>query len=334
MENILLSHGSGGVQTHRLLETVFRPAFHRDSPKANRHDAAYLAAHGGTLAFTTDSFVISPLFFPGGDIGKLALCGTINDLAVSGARPLWLSASFILEEGLPLETLSRVVESMAQTAREAGVEVVTGDTKVVERGKGDGIYINTSGIGLVSPGVDTGGHRARPGDIVIVSGTIGEHGLAVMACREGLRLDGELTSDCAPLHGLCQAALANRGVRVMRDPTRGGLATTLNEIAKDSGVGIEIFENDIPVSAGVEAACAILGLDPLYAANEGKVVFIVEPLEADNILEKIISHPLGAKARKVGKITWESPGRVWMRTRIGGTRMVGMLTGDLLPRIC
>ena len=291
---------------------------------------------GDRLAFTTDSYVVSPLFFPGGDIGKLAVCGTINDLAMSGATPLYLSAGFILEEGLPLADLERVVASMAATAQAAGVQIVAGDTKVVDRGKADKLFINTAGIGLVPAGVELGGDRARPGDVIILSGTIGDHGMTIMSQREGLRFTSPLESDCAPLHGLVAAMLevAPQAIHCLRDPTRGGLTTTLNEVAGKSGVGIEIEEHAIPVRDAVRAACELLGLDPLYVANEGKLVAFVAPEAADVLLARMRAHEHGREAAIIGRVTAEHAGRVVLRTALGARRILDMLVGEQLPRIC
>lgn len=332
---VLLAHGSGGQLSHELVQEVFLRHF-RNPVLASLDDAATLTLPGTRLAFTTDSYVISPLFFPGGDIGKLAVCGTVNDLAVSGARPLYLSAGFILEEGLPLETLERVVASMAETARAAGVEVVAGDTKVVDHGSADGLFINTAGIGLVPEDLCLTPQNLRPGDVLLVSGTIGDHGMAVMMQREGLAFQSALVSDCAPLNGLIQGVLSACGsaVRCMRDPTRGGLATTLNEWAQAAGVGIEAEEAAIPVREEVRAACEFLGLDPLYVANEGKVLVAVAPEAAERALAALRAHPLGREAARIGRVTEEHPRRVVLRTPFGARRVVEMLAGAQLPRIC
>ena len=290
---------------------------------------------GERLAFTTDSFVVKPLFFRGGDIGSLAVHGTINDLAMGGARPLALSAAFILEEGFSLDQLRRIVESMAKAAACVGVAIVTGDTKVVERGSGDGVYISTSGIGAVAAGVNLSAAHARPGDAVILSGAVGDHGTAILTEREGLELEGDIKSDSAPLNGLVDTILAvTREVRAMRDPTRGGLASTLNEIAAQSHVGIAVREESIPVHEGVHGACEVLGLDPLYVANEGKLVAIVPAEVAGAVLAAMRRHPLGAEAAVIGTVTARDPGLVTMRTVLGTTRIVDILAGDQLPRIC
>jgi hydrogenase expression/formation protein HypE len=330
---ILLSHGSGGKLAHDLIENSFVTAFHNPL-LAKLDDAAVFEAYG-TLAFTTDSYVVSPIFFPGGDIGKLSVCGTVNDLAMVGAKPLYLSLAFIIEEGLPQKDLARIVNSIQQTAKEAGVEIITGDTKVVNRGSADKIFINTAGLGLIPNGVAISGSYARPGDKVILSGTIGDHGIAVMSQREGLDFTTKLESDCAPLGGLVATMLkASRDVHSMRDPTRGGLATTLNELAKQSQVSIRIEEDKIPVREEVLGACEMLGLDPLYVANEGKLIAIVPPENADKILRAMRRHKYGKDAVIIGEVMAEHPGRVVMKTILGASRIVDMLVGDPLPRIC
>jgi hydrogenase expression/formation protein HypE len=331
---VLLGHGSGGTLSADLIRNLFLPLF--GNPTLNRlEDQAVLPVGGVRLAFTTDSFVVKPLFFPGGDIGSLAVHGTVNDLAMGGAMPLALSAAFIVEEGLPMETLSRVAESMARAARQAGVEIVTGDTKVVERGKGDGVFINTTGIGLVRDGVELSAGAARPGDAVLVSGYLGDHGIAIMAQREGLEFDCPVASDSAALHTLVAAMLdASTGIRALRDPTRGGLASTLNEIAGQSRAGIALDEGAIPVREAVRGACELLGLDPLYVANEGKLVAIVAPEAAGAVLAAMREHPLGRDAARIGTVTESNPGLVTLRTLLGVARVVDMLSGDQLPRIC
>jgi len=333
-DSVLLGHGSGGKLSADLLRTVFLPAF--DNPLLSRmEDQAVVEIAGLRLAFTTDSFVVRPLFFRGGDIGSLAVHGTVNDLAMGGARPVALSAAFILEEGFSLAELRRITESMARAAAAAGVSIVTGDTKVVERGSGDGVYINTAGIGLVPTGVSLSAAQARPGDAVVLSGAIGDHGITILSSREGLELDGEIASDSAPLNGLVEAMLSvTREVRAMRDPTRGGLASTLNEIAAQSHVGIKLREEAIPVHDGVRGACEVLGLDPLHVANEGKLVAIVAPQVAAELVTAMRRHPLGAEAAIIGTVTERDPGLVIMRTAFGTTRIVDMLAGDQLPRIC
>jgi hydrogenase expression/formation protein HypE len=340
-ETILMAHGSGGQLGHELVEQVFLRHFHNDllaalSDAAILDLAASQAGPGGKVGFTTDSYVISPLFFPGGDIGKLAVCGTVNDLAVAGAVPKYLSAGFIIEEGLAMATLDRVASSMADTARLAGVEIVTGDTKVVNRGAADGLFINTAGIGIVPPGLALAPANLRDGDLVIVSGTMGDHGMAIMMQREGLALDSALISDCAPLNGLIARLLdaCAESVRCMRDPTRGGLVATLNEWATQAHVGIEIDEISIPLRPEVRGACEILGLDPLYVANEGKVVIAIDAKAASAATNALRGHPLGIQATIVGQITDRHPGRVTLRTEFGAQRILDMLVGGQLPRIC
>ena len=329
-----MGHGGGGQLSSQLLESVFLPAL--GNPILNRlGDQAMLDLPPGRVAFTTDSYVVTPMFFPGGDIGRLAICGTVNDLAVGGARPLYLSAAFILEEGLAIEELRRVVLSMRDAAREAGVSVVTGDTKVVGKGTGDKIYINTTGIGVVPGALRISADSARPGDAVIVSGTLGDHGMAIIGARKELGLEGTLRSDTAPLNGLiAQMLLASAEVHAMRDPTRGGLASTLNEIARASKVGIRIDESSIPVRDEVKGACEILGLDPLAVANEGKLVAFVGERDAEKVLAEMRAHPLGRDAVRIGTVTADQPGLVVLRTGIGGTRVLDPPHGELLPRIC
>jgi hydrogenase expression/formation protein HypE len=333
-DKVLLGHGSGGRLSAELLQKVFLPAL--QNPALNSlNDQALVGVDGVRLAFTTDSFVVKPLFFPGGDIGSLAVNGTINDLAVGGAEPLFLSVGFILEEGLPLATLQRVVESLSRAAQEAQVAVVTGDTKVVEKGKGDGLFINTSGIGRVPPGINLSADQARPGDSILLSGSIGEHGITILSQREGLEFESPIVSDCAALHTLVADMLeASPAIRCMRDPTRGGLSSALNEIAAQSRVSMELEESAIPIQEAVRGACELLGLDPLYVANEGKLVAIVEAEHAERILAAMRAHPLGKQARIIGRVTGTSPGLVTMRTSLGTTRIVDMLSGDQLPRIC
>ena len=334
-ETILMAHGGGGRLTQRLIESLFLPQF--DNPALRElHDGAVLEAGGVKLAFTTDSFVIRPLFFPGGDIGSLAVHGTVNDLAMCGAQPLALSAALILEEGLPIDDLSKIVASMQRAAAAAGASIVTGDTKVVDKGKGDGVFVNVTGVGLVPPGVTISPKRARPGDVVLVSGEIAVHGIAIMSLREGLTFETTLASDTAPLNGLVASLLAaaGDGVHVLRDPTRGGVASTLNEIAGQAGVGIRLEEAALPLAEEVRGACEILGLDPLYVANEGKLLAIVAPEKAAAALAALEAHPLGRKAAAIGTVVAEGPGRVTLKSRIGGTRIVDLLTGEQLPRIC
>ena len=332
---VLLAHGGGGRLTQMLIERMFLPAFHNPALEI-LHDGAVLEVEGVRLTFTTDSFVVSPIFFPGGDIGKLAVNGTVNDLAMCGARPLYLSLALILEEGFPMEDLWRVVRSVQEAARKAGVEVVTGDTKVVDRGKGDGVFINTSGVGVIPERVDIAPRRVRPGDVVLISGAIAVHGIAILSVREGLEFETTLASDTAPLNGLVEALLRAAGpqVHVLRDPTRGGVASALNEIAASARVGIMLEEARIPLWDEVQGACEILGLDPLYVANEGKCLVIVAPEAAEAVLEAMRSHPLGREAAIIGQVVEEHPGTVILRSQVGGKRMVDMLSGEQLPRIC
>jgi len=333
-DTILLGHGSGGKLSAELLRDVFLPSL-RNPVLARLDDQAIVDINGQRIAFTTDSFVVKPLFFPGGDIGSLAVHGTINDLAMGGAIPLFLSAAFIIEEGFAVDNLRRIVASMHQAAAAAEVQVITGDTKVVEKGKGDGIFINTTGIGIVPDGIELSANRAQPGDKVILSGSVGEHGIAILAQREGLEFETTIQSDSAALHTLVREMLAvTHEIRCMRDPTRGGVSSTLNEIAQQSQVGIELEERSIPVREEVRGACEMLGLDPLYVANEGKLVAIVTPESAQNLLQAIRKHPLGADAQIIGTVKQEHAGLVTMRTPLGTTRIVDMLAGDQLPRIC
>lgn len=333
-KSIILSHGSGGSMTRDLVEGVFLKAFSNEF-LGPLNDQAVFAPPEGRVAFTTDSFVVKPRFFPGGDIGKLAVCGTVNDLAVGGARPLYLSAGFIIEEGLSLAELSRVVESMARTAREEGVMIVTGDTKVVERGSADGLFINTAGVGVVPKGTTLDPGTIRPGDAVIVSGTMGDHGIAVMTEREGMDLVVPVQSDCAPLWTLVSTVLeASGGVRAMRDPTRGGLATVLNEFAGSSSTAIVVDERAVPVRESVAGACEILGFDPLYLANEGKVVVVVDRGSAEDVVKAMRTHPLGRDAAIVGQVEKAPAGKVMVETPVGSRRVVEMLSGEQLPRIC
>jgi hydrogenase expression/formation protein HypE len=332
---ILMAHGGGGRLTQRLIESLFLKNF--DNPALRElHDGAILEAGGVRLAFSTDSFVIHPLFFPGGDIGSLAVHGTVNDLAMCGAQPLALSAGLILEEGLKVADLERIVASMQRAAAGAGVSIVTGDTKVVDRGKGDGVFVNVTGVGIVPEGIVIAPRRARAGDVVLVSGEIAVHGIAIMSLREGLRFETTLESDTAALNGLVADLLAAVGdaVHVLRDPTRGGVASTLNEIAGQAAVGIRLEETRLPIAEEVRGACEILGLDPLYVANEGKLLAIVAPGAADAALAALRAHPLGTKAAAIGMVVAEGPGRVTLKSRIGGTRIVDLLTGEQLPRIC
>jgi hydrogenase expression/formation protein HypE len=337
---IVMGHGGGGKLGNELVEHLFLPAF-RNAELENLGDAALLDltgkdGGGSRIAMSTDSFVVQPLFFPGGSIGELAVNGTVNDLAVSGAEPKFLSASFILEEGFPLAQLAAIVDDMARAAATAGVKIVTGDTKVVERGHGDGCYINTAGVGLLRPGISVGPRGAMPGDAILVSGTIGDHGMAIMSVREGLEFESQIRSDCAALNGLIAKALAAAGaaIHTMRDPTRGGLASTLNEIAQASGVGIEIDEPSLPVRPDVQSACELLGLDPVYVANEGKVVFFVAPEAAEQLLAVLRAHPLGRDAALIGKVTAEHPRMLVARTAMGANRVIPIQIGEQLPRIC
>ena len=330
-----MAHGAGGRAMAHLIETLFARRLGNEW-LAQGDDGAVLPAPGeGRLVMATDSHVVSPLFFPGGDIGCLSVHGTINDVAVMGAKPLWLSAAFILEEGFPLGDLARIVDSMALAAKQAGVPVVTGDTKVVERGKGDGVFITTTGVGLLPFGRELSGRRAQAGDAILVSGTLGDHGMAIMAGRDNLGFESPIVSDTAALHGLIEALLAcGAELHVLRDPTRGGLATTLNEIARQSGVGMLLQEKALPISPLVAAACEFLGLDPLYVANEGKLVAICAENDAETLLSAMRRHPLGAQAAIIGSVHEDPQHFVQMATTLGGKRIVDWLTGDQLPRIC
>jgi hydrogenase expression/formation protein HypE len=333
-EHILLGHGSGGKLTARLIEGLILPAF-RNPALERLDDQAILPFGGARLAFTTDSYVVTPIFFPGGDIGELAVNGTVNDLAMGGARPLYLSLALILEEGLAMEELQRVIASVRRAAERAHVEVVTGDTKVVGRGSGDKIFINTTGIGIVPPGVDLSSSRVQAGDRILISGPIGDHGIAILSRREGLEFDGQIESDTAPLHELVAALLETEpSVHAMRDPTRGGVAATLVEIATRQRLGIEVDESAVPVRDAVRGACEILGLDPLLVANEGKLIAFVPEAGAENALQALQRHPLGREARIIGRVTAEHPGFVTLRTPIGGQRILDLPFGESLPRIC
>ena len=333
-DHIVLGHGSGGKLSAELLESIFLPAF--SNPLLDKlDDQALLQVNGSRLAFTTDAFVVTPLFFPGGDIGRLAVNGTVNDLAMSGARPLYLAAAFILEEGLSTQELRRIVASMSEAAKDAGVQLVTGDTKVVNRGKGDKVFISTTGIGLLERPVNISAERAQPGDQIILSGYIGDHGMAILSQRENLEFEGVIESDCAALHTLVGEMLdVCADIRCLRDPTRGGVATVLNELAARSQVGMLLHETAIPVRDTVRGACEILGLDPLYVANEGKLVAIVPAEHADKVVARMQQHPLGTEARIIGEVTDQHSGMVLMNTEIGGTRVVDTLFGEQLPRIC
>jgi len=333
-DRIVLGHGGGGQLGGDLLRDIFLPALGNDV-LSRLEDQATVRWPGGRLAFTTDAFVVRPIFFPGGDIGRIAVNGTVNDLVVGGATPLYLSAAFILEEGLPVADLKRIVASMRDACRAAGVTLVTGDTKVVDKGKGDQIFIATSGVGVVPDGLSLSIAAARPGDAILVSGTIGDHGMAVLSLREGVDFETVLESDTAPLGDLAQALLlAAPGTRLMRDPTRGGLASTLHELAQASRVGVVLHENRIPVRMEVRAACEMLGFDPLYVANEGKLVAVVPPAEAEHALAALRAHPLGRNAAWIGDAVPESPTPVVLRSRVGGERSVPLLSGSQLPRIC
>jgi hydrogenase expression/formation protein HypE len=333
-DTILLGHGSGGKLSAELLRDVFLPAL--KNPVLDRLDDQAIFDVGDTrLAMTTDSFVVRPLFFPGGDIGSLAVHGTVNDLAMGGAQPLFISTAFIIEEGFAVENLRHIVNSLHRAAEAAGVQVITGDTKVVEKGKGDGVFINTTGIGIVPSDLKLSANQARPGDKVILSGSIGDHGIAILAQREGLEFETTIQSDSAALHRLVAKMLnVSREIRCMRDPTRGGVSSTLNEIAEQSRVGIELNEETIPIHEAVRGACELLGLDPMYVANEGKLIAIVAPEAADNLLTAMREHPLGREAQLIGTVTAEHTGTVLMRTPLGTTRIVDMLSADQLPRIC
>jgi len=333
-ERITMSHGAGGKATQTLIEAIFLDEF-RNPLLEPLEDAARLQVSGARLALTTDSYVVSPLFFPGGSIGDLAVNGTVNDLAVSGATPLFLSAGFILEEGFPVADLTRIVAAMREAADAAGVQVVTGDTKVVEKGKADGCYINTAGVGAVEHDLDLGVASARPGDAIIVSGPIGDHGVTIMLARGELDIEADLTSDTAPLNRLVAGLLsAAPGVRALRDATRGGVATILNEIAKAANVGVLVNENDIPVRPEVRGAAELLGIDPMYVACEGRLVAVVRQDQADQSLAALRAHPLGEQAAVIGQVTADPPGIVQLKTAFGGTRIVDLLVGDPLPRIC
>ena len=335
-DRVLLAHGSGGLLSHRLISERVLSRF-RSPLLARLDDAALLDADNGasSLAFTTDSYVVKPLFFPGGDIGRLAVCGTVNDLAVSGAQPKYLSCALIVEEGLPVETLERVLDSMAAAAEGAGVEIVTGDTKVVEHGAADGLFVNTAGVGFVPAGRALGTEQIRPGDRVLISGTLGDHGAAVLAQREGFLFESPLESDCAPLNGMIESLLTEcPSVRFLRDPTRGGIASTLNEIAASSGLSLAIEEQALPLSQSVRGFCDALGLDPLYVANEGKVVVVVAPEEETRALAVLRAHPFGRQAQTLGAVEKTARPSVRLRTTMGGARLVEMLSGDQLPRIC
>ena len=334
-DRILLAHGSGGKLSHDLIKKSFVSTL--GNPILDKLDdsAVFELGGNGRLAFTTDSYVVSPIFFPGGDIGKLAVCGTVNDLSMSGAIPLYLSLSFIIEEGLLITDLEKIVDSVHQATAEAGVKIVAGDTKVVDKGSADKLFINTSGVGIVPPGVDISGANAKPGDKVIISGTLGDHGIAVLSQREGLKFHVPVPSDCSPLNRLVAEMLeTSANLHCLRDPTRGGLATTLNEFAQQSQVGINIDEANIPVNRAVLSACELLGFDPLYVANEGKLAAVVAPADTNKVLAKMRQNQYGREASIIGEVVNEHPGRVVMKTRLGASRIVDVLVGELLPRIC
>jgi hydrogenase expression/formation protein HypE len=332
-DKILMAHGSGGKLAHELVEKGVLPAL--SNPLLDRLDDSAVFEVSGRLAFTTDTYVVNPIFFPGGDIGRLAVCGTVNDLSMTGAVPLYLSLAFVIEEGLPQDDLRRIVSSVQQAAAEAGVQVVTGDTKVVNRGSADKIFVNTAGVGVVPEGLEISGSKAQPGDKVIVSGTVGDHGIAVLSQREGLSFGTDLESDCAPLNRLVAEMIeVSPRIHCLRDPTRGGVATTLNELAAQSKVSIRIYEEHLPVRDEVRAACEMLGFDPLYVANEGKLVAIVAAEDADALLDRMRRNMHGKDAAIIGEVGETNPGRVVMRTRLGASRIVDMLVGDPLPRIC
>ncbi|MBI4790612.1 MAG: hydrogenase expression/formation protein HypE [Chloroflexi bacterium] len=334
-EQIVMGHGSGGKMSHDLIAKLFFPPFDNAALRAG-DDAGVVQPSACTrLAISTDSHVVAPLFFPGGDIGRLAVCGTVNDVAMMGATPLYLTAGFILEEGLPFSTLTRVIESMRAAADEAGVQIIAGDTKVVQKGKADGLYVNSTGVGTLESGRKIGGANAKPGDVVILSGPIGDHGIAVLGARGELGFESDTQSDVAPLNHLIAAMLAaSRAIHVLRDPTRGGVATTLNEIAKQSRVGLMLDEASIPVRPAVSAACEMLGFDPLYVANEGKLLAVVAREDADKVLQVMRATRYGEEAVVIGEVRAEPPNRVLMKTRLGSTRVVDVLMGEMLPRIC
>jgi hydrogenase expression/formation protein HypE len=331
---ITMAHGSGGILSHQLIEEMFLPAFDNKLLNAG-HDGAVFPVEGGRFAFTTDSFVVQPIFFPGGNIGDLAVNGTVNDLACCGAKPDYMSVGMILEEGLPMEDLWKIVLSMKGAAEKAGVSIVTGDTKVVDRGSGDKIFINTSGVGRVREGVNIDPRNCKAGDVVILSGTIGDHGVAILSARAGLEFETSIESDSAALNGLVDTILdTSQNISVLRDPTRGGVATTLNEISRSARVGMVLEETMIPVSRAVRGACEVLGLDPLYIANEGKLLVILKEEDAEDVLGKMRQHPLGSEACMIGKLVADHPSLVRMTTSIGSSRIIDMLTGEQLPRIC
>ncbi|MBU2445741.1 MAG: hydrogenase expression/formation protein HypE [Bacteroidetes bacterium] len=333
-DKVLLAHGGGGTLSHQLLQKIFFSQFKNDLLDVH-HDGAMFEINGNKFAFTTDSYVVTPIFFPGGNIGELAVNGTVNDLAVCGAKPLFISAGFIIEEGFEIEELWQVVLSMKAAADKAGVKIITGDTKVVDKGKGDKIFINTSGIGVIEKGINIAPNNCKPGDVILLNGRIADHGIAIMSAREGLEFETEVVSDSAPLNGLVESILSlTKNVHVMRDPTRGGIASALNEIAASANVGIEIYEDKISISEEVKGACEILGLDPLYIANEGKILIFVPESESDKILHVMRTHEYGKESQIIGRVTSENPKIVLMKTLIGSKRVVDMITGEQLPRIC
>ncbi|MBL7995161.1 hydrogenase expression/formation protein HypE [bacterium] len=333
-EKVLLAHGGGGTLSHQLIQKMFFSQF--DSPLLHaEHDGAVFEAGGNRFAFSTDSYVVQPIFFPGGDIGDLAVNGTVNDLAMCGAKPLYISAGFILEEGFPMEDLWKVVLSMKRAAEKADVQIVTGDTKVVDKGKGDKIFINTSGIGTIEKGINISPLNAKVGDAILLNGRIADHGIAIMSAREGLTFETTVESDTAALNGLVEAMFSvTKNIHVLRDPTRGGIASALNEIAMTADIGIYIEEDKIPITEDVKGACEILGLDPLYIANEGKLLAFVAQEDAEKVLNSVRAHPLGKNAQIIGKVVSEHPKNVVMKTSIGSLRIVDMLSGEQLPRIC
>ncbi|MCG8683523.1 MAG: hydrogenase expression/formation protein HypE [Desulfobacterales bacterium] len=333
-DTILLDHGSGGKVSHAMFSELILPLF--DNPELSKQDdGAVFEVPKGKMAFSTDSYVVDPIFFPGGDIGELAVNGTVNDVAMCGAIPLYISVGLIIEEGLKVSDLKTILESMAQAAKKAGIKIVTGDTKVVPRGKADKIFINTSGVGVIPEGITVSGDRAKPGDKIIVSGTIADHGITILSEREGLKFDSDVKTDSAPLNHMVKAILdSGADVHVLRDPTRGGLGTTLNEIAAQSNVGIRLYEDKLPVRGAVQGTCELLGFDPLYVANEGKLIAVVPEADADQVLDIIRADEFGNDAVIVGEVSEQDPGKVILETLIGGTRIVDMLTGEQLPRIC
>jgi len=333
-DTVLLDHGAGGKASHAMFSEMILPLFHNDQ-LAQQDDGAVCEVPAGRMAFSTDSYVVDPIFFKGGNIGDLAVNGTVNDIAMCGAVPLYISVGLIIEEGLPIKDLQKILESMARAADQAGVKIVTGDTKVVPRGKADKIFINTSGIGIIPKGVNVSGNRARPGDKIIISGTMADHGMAILSAREGLEFESDLETDSAPLNHMVKSLLdADCDIHVLRDPTRGGVGTTLNEIAAGSGVGVTLFESALPMKGAVKGMCELLGFDPLYIANEGKLIAIVPEHHASRVLEIIQADQFGKNAAIIGEVTDQYPGKVFLETAIGGRRLVDMLTGEQLPRIC